>query len=398
MSSPKRILLLDTGHEWGGGTNSLFELLKRLDRERFAVTCCFYKDYRKGRDGRLLSEELAGIGIPLVLLPPRRQPLLAKLLKELGRGLLFWSGRLKKRLVLTIDMRWRIGPRTADLCNILKAGGFDLLYMNNQPSSNLEGYLAAESLGLPVVQHCRIEPSMQAREAAVVNRVATRIVCVSQGVADALAACGVHGQAIRVVHNAIDHRQPLPVPVRIAPPPDGLVIGTVGRLTALKSIADLIEAVAGLKRAGLTVTCLILGEGEQRAELEALAKARQVASTVRFVGFQSTPLAWVQAMDVCVLCSRMEGLPRVALEAMLAGKPVVGSAVTGTRELVVDEETGLLYPHGDVPALTAALQRLLADAGLRQRMGEAGRRRVIEHFSINAYVDGVARVLAEAVP
>ena len=85
MSQQKRILLLDTGNEWGGGTNSMLELLKRLDRQRFAVTCCFYKDYRKGRDGRLLSEELAEIGIPLRLLPTRKQPLWAKLAKEVAR-------------------------------------------------------------------------------------------------------------------------------------------------------------------------------------------------------------------------------------------------------------------------------------------------------------------------
>ena len=87
MSAPKRILLLDTGNEWGGGTNSMYELLKRLDRQRFAVTCCFYKDYRKGKDGRLLSEELADIGIPLIVMPIRKQPLWAKLAKEVARGI-----------------------------------------------------------------------------------------------------------------------------------------------------------------------------------------------------------------------------------------------------------------------------------------------------------------------
>jgi glycosyltransferase involved in cell wall biosynthesis len=86
----------------------------------------------------------------------------------------------------------------------------------------------------------------------------------------------------------------------------------------------------------------------------------------------------------------------VVLEAMLAAKPVVGSDVTGTRELIVNEETGLLYAFGDVPALTAALRRLLNDASLRAEMGAAGRRRVEAAYSIDAYVSGVADVLAEA--
>ncbi len=396
MSQPKRILLLDTGNEWGGGTNSMFELLKRLDRQRFAVTCCFYKDYRKGRDGRLLSEELADIGIPLILLHPGKQPLWAKLAKEVIRGIFAWSPRLKKMGVLGVDVQWRIKPRVVALRQALGDGAFELLYMNNQPSSNLEGYLAGEAAGLPVVQHCRIEPTLQANEAAVVNRVATRIICVSQGVADVLAAQHVAESRLRVVYNAIDSSASLPPAVDLPETVNGLVIGTVGQLTARKGVLHLLQAVANLKAEGLAVSCLILGEGPQRAELEAAAKRLSITGQVSFVGFQPLPLAWVQAMDVCVLCSSKEGLPRVLLEAMLATKAVVGSDVTGTRELIVNEETGLLYGYGDVPALTAALRRLLGDSLLRRAMGEAGRRRVIERFSIDAYVAGVSKVLAEA--
>jgi glycosyltransferase involved in cell wall biosynthesis len=397
MSQPKRILLLDTGNEWGGGTNSMFELLKRLDRERFAVTCCFYKDYRKGKNGRLLSEELAEIGIPLILLPVSQQPLWAKLAKEFVRGIFSWSSRLKKRAVFAIEMQWRMKPRVTALRWHLKEGGFDLLYMNNQPSSNLEGYLAGEAAGLPVVQHCRIEPTLQLNESAIVNRVATRIICVSQGVADVLAAQRVAEQRLRVVHNAIDCRAALPTPVDLPATIQPLVIGTVGQLTTRKGVRHLLQAVAKLKAEGLVVSCLILGEGPQRGELEAETGRLGLLEQVSFVGFQAQPLAWVQAMDVCVLCSSKEGLPRVVLEAMLAGKPVVGSDVTGTRELIVNEETGLLYAYGDVPALTAALRRLLTDAALRQAMGNAGRNRVEAEFSIDAYVNGVAEVLSEAV-
>jgi len=397
MSTPKRVLLLDTGNEWGGGTNSMFELLKRIDRSRFAVTCCFYKNYRKGKDGRLLSEELTDIGIPLLLLPNRKQPLWAKLAKELVRGVLSWSSHLKKRAVLAIEMQWRIKPRAAALLLLLEKCDYNLLYMNNQPSSNLEGYLAAEAAGLPVVQHCRIEPALQSNEVTVINRIATRIICVSQGVADVLVAQHVAENRLRVVRNAIDCRIALPPPVELPSTTEGLVIGTIGQLTMRKGVLHLLQAVANLKAEGLPVTCLILGEGPQRTELESAATHLGLVDQVSFVGFQSVPLAWVQVMDVCVLCSSKEGLPRVILEAMLASKPVVGSDVTGTRELVVHEETGLLYPYGDVTALTASLRLLLSDAELRRNMGEAGSHRVAEHYSIEAYVAGVMQVLAEAM-
>ena len=396
MNGPKRILLLDTGNEWGGGTNSMFELLKRIDREHFAVTCCFYTNYRKGKGGRLLSEELAEIGIPLLILPTEQQPLWAKLAKEIARGLLTWSARLKKRAVLAIEMRWRIEPRVIALKQVLADGNFDLLYMNNQPASNLEGYLAGEALGLPVVQHCRIEPLLQANEVAIVNRVVSSIICVSRGVADVLAAQHVAENRLRVVYNAIDSRAPLPPRAELPARTGRIILGTVGQLTARKGVSHLLQALAKLSSEGLQVDCLILGEGPQRHELEMMTNRLGLENQVSFLGFKEQPLAWVQCMDICVLCSSKEGLPRVVLEAMLAGKPVVGSDVTGTRELVVNEETGLLYAYGDVAALTAALRRLIGDRALRQLMGEAGAQRVRAHFSIDAYVAGVSKILGEA--
>lgn len=395
MSVAKKILLLDTGNEWGGGTNSMIELLKRLDRQRFAVTCCFYKDYRRGQDGRLLSEELAAIGIPLLILPTTAQPLWAKLAKELTRGALAWSSRLKRAAVRAIEMRWRVRPRAEALRQLLVDGGFDLLYMNNQPASNLEGYLAGEGAGLPVVQHCRIEPTLHVDDVALINRVAASVICVSQGVADVLAAGKVQPRRLRVVHNAIDVRLCLPA-VAALDHRDRLVIGTVGRLTEIKAVDHLLLALAELEPE-IRPLCLVLGEGHARAHLESLTEHLGLAGDVCFLGFQAQPLAWVQAMDVCVLCSSKEGLPRVVLEAMLAGKPVVGSDVTGTRELIVHEETGLLYAFGDISALTAALRRLLGDAALRARMGAAGRARVAAGFSIEVYVAGVTVVLDEAL-
>ncbi|HMM71761.1 MAG TPA: glycosyltransferase, partial [Rhodocyclaceae bacterium] len=143
---PRRMLLLDTGKEWGGGTNSMIELLKRLDRARFAVTACFYHDYPRGSS--TLAVELAAIGVPLMVMPVRSQPLWAKMAKELARGLLGWHRRWRAAAVFRIELCWRIRPRARALAEVLRQGGYTLLYMNNQPASNLEGYLAAMSTGV----------------------------------------------------------------------------------------------------------------------------------------------------------------------------------------------------------------------------------------------------------
>lgn len=391
-----RILLLDTGKEWGGGTNSMLELLKRIDRQAFTVTALFYRNYPKG-DASNLKAELEKIGIPLEILPPRRQPLLAKLGKELARGLLKPFPSLRQRAVHAIERWWRIAPLSRALAKILRQGGYDLLYMNNQPSSNQEGYLAAEMAGVPVVQHCRIEATLSRAEVDVVNRVAKRLICVSDGVRDTLVAQGVSPDLCRVVHNAIDGRQALPDPVVIPGlAPGALVVGSVGSLIVRKANDHLLRAAAAIREQVPPFHLVLVGEGPEQERLEALAAKLGLAGQVTFAGFQQTPLAWVAAMDVLVLASAKEGLPRVILEAMLLGRPVIASDIVGSRELVENGRSGLLYPYGDEGALGRHLVTLLTDGALRHRWGAAGRARVLQEFSIEHYVAGVQALLAEA--
>jgi glycosyltransferase involved in cell wall biosynthesis len=142
---------------------------------------------------------------------------------------------------------------------------------------------------------------------------------------------------------------------------------------------------------------LVVGAGPEEQALRDLASSLGLADRVHFAGFQREPLPWLAAMDVFVLASGKEGLPRVILEAMLLGKPVVAADVVGSRELVADGETGFLYAHGDVAALALHLERLVADPALRTRLGSRGRASVLDEFSIGRYVEGVEAVLAEAV-
>lgn len=392
----KRILLLDTGKEWGGGTNSMIELLKRIDRSRFDVTALFYHNYRKGDSD--LRRELAAIGVPLEIQPQRRQPLAAKLAKELARGLLGWHRGWRSGAVHAIDRRWRILPNAREIARRLREGGFDVLYVNNQPSSNLEGYLAAAATGLPVVQHCRIDVTLKPEEAVAVNRNARRVICVSQGVADSLVAQGVEPERCIVVRNAIDGRQPLPDRVPLpGMTEETVVVGSVGSLVARKSNDHLLRAAAAVRaRSAFPFRLLLVGDGPERPELEALTRQLNLVDRVTFAGFQKAPLPWVAAMDILVLASAKEGLPRNVLEAMLLGKPVIASDVVGSRELVRPDLTGLLYPYGDVDALARHLQRLLESPEERRRFGEAGRAVVLDEYAIENYVAGVEAVLAEA--
>jgi glycosyltransferase involved in cell wall biosynthesis len=392
----RRVLVLDTGKEWGGGTNSLLELLKRIDRKRFDISACFYHDYSRG-EGSSISRELAALGIPFTRLPDLRQPLWAKLAKELARGLLAWHRGLRAHTVFAIERAWRIAPRAAQIAHLLREGGFDLLYLNNQPSSNLEGYLAGEAAGVPVVQHCRIDATLNAAEVAATNRIAHAVICVSQGVADSLHTQGIEAGKLVVVHNAIDGIQPLPAPqVLPAVPAGALLIGTVGQLVKRKSVNDLLRALETLRNHDTSIHALIVGAGPEEQSLRNLAASLGLAERVHFAGFQKEPLPWLAAMDIFVLASSREGLPRAILEAMLLGKPVIAARAVGSSELVIDGTTGFLYSHGDTAALAARITELAGDAALRTRLGTTGRERVLAEFSIKRYVADVERVLAKA--
>lgn len=242
----QRLLLLDNGREWGGGTNSLLALLARLDRARHAVDAVFYHDYAGGPLGQL-SRSLAALQVPLAIQPQRRQPLWAKLGKELARGVLTPLPGWRAAAVEHIELAWRVRPNAQQLAARLRQGGYQALYMNNQPQSNLEGYLAAQLAGVPVIQHCRSNPALSPRAVAAANQ-AARIIAVSHGIADSLRAQGVDPARIRVVPNGIDPTQPLPDPAacraRLGVSADTVVIGTVCSLLPRKGVADLLTAVA----------------------------------------------------------------------------------------------------------------------------------------------------------
>jgi glycosyltransferase involved in cell wall biosynthesis len=149
-----------------------------------------------------------------------------------------------------------------------------------------------------------------------------------------------------------------------ADPPEVLY---AGRLSPEKGVLDLIEAAGDLN-------LVVAGDGPLR---DRVPQAR---------GFvPPRELARLYQRAAVVACpSHREGFGVVCLEAMAHARPVVASAVGGLLDLVVDGETGILVPPGDVGALRSALERLLGDRELRRRMGEAGRRRAAEHFSWDA--------------
>jgi glycosyltransferase involved in cell wall biosynthesis len=214
-----------------------------------------------------------------------------------------------------------------------------------------------------------------------VEPLSSAIVCVSETELRAgLAARTCRSSRTVVIPNAVD---PGPVVERRVRTGGPLEVVSVGRLAEPKDFATLIGAVAGLPVG--TARLVVLGDGPQRAALEAQAAALGRGDAFEFAGEVEDVRTRLERADAFVLSSRSEGMPLSVLEAMAAGLPVVATDVGGVHEVVVDGSTGRLVPAGETSPLAAALSELAGDAALRERFGNAGRARVEEHFSLPAW-------------
>lgn len=195
------------------------------------------------------------------------------------------------------------------------------------------------------------------------------IVAVSEGVADDLArATGLPRERIDVIYNPVVTpqleamaKEPLEHPwFRRGEPP---VIAALGRLVPQKDFGHLIRAFARLRRAGREARLLILGEGPERASLEALVRESGVVRDVALPGWIVNPYPHLVRSSLFVLSSRWEGLPTVLIEALFCGLPVVSTdCPSGPREILADGKHGVLVPVGDVDALARAMEGVLAAA------------------------------------
>ncbi len=396
------ILILDTGKEWGGGTNSLLELLKRIDRKKYRLSVLFYDNCKRGKDSDIKSE-IEKLGLDFLLLPQTKQTALIKIIKELGRASLFFSKELKQRFIYFIDYQSRIKRNAKRIADILINQNMDLLYMNNQPSSNLEGILASEMTNVPVLQHSRIETELKPWEVRAANKILSKIICVSAGVKSALVKRGIDPTKCIVVHNGIDpETTPLissqDIKKRWGISDGDFIIGAVGSLIKRKRINDLIEALPVIiQRAPCPVKCLILGDGPEKASLLKLVKSRKLESSVIFTGFQSDAISYCNIMDIFTMTSEKEGLPRVILEAMLMGKPVIAARISGVEELIENNKTGLLFKKHDTTELAGAVLKMMSDDQLRHNIGRSARVHVMENYSIKKYTDGVQTVIDDVL-
>jgi glycosyltransferase involved in cell wall biosynthesis len=280
----------------------------------------------------------------------------------------------------------------------------DIVHVNCLP--HLRGAAAARALGLPVVWHVReiLPPGGRRRWfAGRLESHATRIVAVSEAVAAWLREEGL-GPMVEVVHNGVDLPADLPdrqaARRRFRLPSDGVVFGLFSQLVEHKGASDFVMAAHRAVVANPTLTFLIAGHGpsEFLRRLSREIGDGAASGRVHLVPPQDEIWELMAAVNAVAMTTLWpDPLPRVVMEAMSFGLPVVAYDGGGVPEMVSDGETGLLNRTGDVDGLVRAMLELAEDEDLRRRFGEAGRQRSRRLFSVARHVDRMETVFESVV-
>lgn len=227
----------------------------------------------------------------------------------------------------------------------------------------------------------------------------TSVVAVSNEVRERLLAAGVNANRIHVVRNGIDVRpfaDALPS-LRDGLPPDALLVGLIGRLAWEKGVDIYLAAASRVLAEFPAARFVIVGEGPDRAALEAKCNALGLHSAISFVGRRDDMPSVYASLDLMVSASRQEGLPIALLEGMASGLPVVATAVGEVPTVIRNKSIGLLVPPEDPDALANAILTLLRDPGRRIQLSAAARELIAADYSADRMAADYACIYEQAL-
>jgi glycosyltransferase involved in cell wall biosynthesis len=376
--------------------------------ERLGLTVRIVSMRRPREDFRHAS--VAGIRAEVCYLPERILPRLPALLVANFRAALGAPRGYARALGLMLA-HLRRAPRLATVKHLLQAGYLVRHALRPGEPAHLHAHFAhsptsvAQYAGrmatVPVsfTGHAKdVWTQDPEKLAAKIGRAAFVVTC-TEANRRYLAGLSANGTPIFRVYHGIDLALFSPGPPRPAPAAPYRLV-TVARLTAKKGLDTVLEALALLAADGLDFTYDLVGEGEERAALEARAARLGLAGRVRFHGAQphDRVLTFLRRADAFALGCRIlangdrDGVPNVVVEAMAMGVPVAVTGVAALPELAVDGVTALTCPPDDPAALAGNLRRLLTDRALRERLVAAAREAVARDFDNAANIRRLAAI------
>lgn len=313
----------------------------------------------------------------------------------------FWAEQLRNNgiVVENLEMRGKFDfGAVSRLSSLLRKSEIQLINTHLFHANQL-GTLTSKLVRVPVIISTRHNVVIGGRHRDAINRLLAPLRDFSIAVSESVKLTEIekshtNPKKISTISNGIDTREYLhsdegrvaTLKKEFGLTNDDSVVVFVGRIVPQKGINILLKAASYLVTEYQNLKILLVGGGSSEPEARRLVTEYGLENSVIFGGFRSEISEILAIGDIFVLPSLWEGLPLGIIEAMSAGKPVVATRVGGVPEIVVDGETGLLVPAGNHVALGDALAQLLVDRELAIQIGEAGRKRAIEHFDIRKTV------------
>jgi glycosyltransferase involved in cell wall biosynthesis len=365
-----RLALVITELEPGGAERCLVNLATRIDRARFdPVVYSIHPRPAAGKNHLVLQLEAAGVPVRFADVRSKWQAPLA-------------IGRLKR---LMSEQRPQVVQNFLFHANVL-------------------GTLAARRLDVPhVLLGIRVADPRRSRawiERRVAKR-ASKIVCVSQSVAEDCHSRGYPADKLLVIPNGVDAEpfvsaQPVDL-AALGLSPGRKAIVFIGRLHVQKDLHELIAVAPELLAQLPSHDLVIVGQGPQRSALVRLSGELGIADRVHFIGWRADIPAVLAAAELLVLPSRWEGMPNVVLEAMAAGKPVVATAAEGVLELLGERAKEQSVAVGNMKDFAHRIHQIAQNPHLAAALGRANRERVLAQFSLQKMVQEYERLFASLI-
>lgn len=403
----RRVLYVDKAPQIGGSLVSLYHLVRGLDRSRFEPIVLV-------AEGNPFAARFSDLDVqvltrPWANVPPQASPWLQGVAKAPAVRKLrtwAWGRRLYHAAGFAVKHLPRILERAEAFADLLYEVRPDWVHVNDGIPFNRGEILGALWARVPVVCHVRSFEPPTRFDRFLSPRIAAHIF-ISQAIADWLLGTGVRLRKWRVVHNGVDlaeFQNPPDAPARIRAelglPDDAFVVALLGRVVPWKGHEVFLDAVERLLPEHPNLVGCIVGEGWRGHDFEQRLRARVESGPLKghviFAGFRPDVPALLHSADALAHTSiEPEPFGRVIVEAMAAKLPVVATAAGAVPEILEDGRTGLLVPPGDAERLAQALERLMREPDLRQRLSVAARQEVEARFTVQQYVAGVQAVYEE---
>lgn len=357
----------------GGAQENTLLTASRLDRQRFQVEVL--SGPQTGSEGSLMDEVRAS-GIPLIIEP-----------------------RLLRQISPLNDLRALGAMRS-----LIRRGGYQIVHTHSSKAGIL-GRLAARLAGTPVIVHTvhgwsfhdympALTRQIYIRLERWMARFSAALIVVAEGdIAKGLEAGIGRPEQYHLVRSAIplDEFDPAlydraAVRAELGIPPDALVVGNVGRFSAQKNPLDWVRAAEIIGRECSQAWFLLVGDGPLRPQVTAALQAAGLTQRSTLTGLRRDPARMLAAMDIFMLSSLWEGLPRVVPQAMAMNLPVVANRADGTNEAIQDGITGCLCTPGDPAQMAVQVIELIHNPLKREEMGSRGRSVAAREFDLRLMV------------